>query len=92
MGGDQALFLDGRGVQEERQNVVEDESRVGTPGRTGGQRRDKVVVEGLLEAGVFCFADKEEKEEGFEKTDEKNVEGETEDAAVPALAGRVGLS
>ena len=34
----------------------------------------------------------EEKEEGFEKTDEKNVEGETEDAAVPALAGRVGLS
>lgn len=43
-----------------------------------------------MEATVFCFAHKEEKEESFKEAYEENVEGEAEDAAVPALAGRVG--
>jgi len=86
-----SLFLDGRGVHEEGQKVVQGHRRVGTPGGARAERRSNVIIERFLETVVFCFAHKEEKEEGFKEADEKDVEGEAEDAAVPALAGRVGV-
>ena len=82
--------MDCRGVQEKGQDVVDDDCRVGGPVGACFERRGNVTTQGAFKARVFCFADKEEKEEGFEETDEEEVEGETENAAVPALAGRVG--
>ena len=90
LGGRLPLFLDCRGIQEQGQDVVDSDRRAGRPVGAVVQGRGNIPVEGVLKAAVFCFADKKEKEESFEEAYKEEVEGETEDAAVPALTGRVG--